>query len=104
MRGEAGGCLLLSVLLGHHYTLQVRSVDHSSVDLELGEGVINLVAGELLAPGHQRMSEPVTAKVLIIVFLQVEYTDIVLKEYFCRYLISTRHPIIFQWLGKLDIT
>ena len=65
MRGEAVGCLFLSVLLGHHYTLEVRSVDHASVDLELGEGVVNLVAGELLAPGHQRMSEPVIAKVLI---------------------------------------
>ena len=34
--------LFLAFFLGHHYTFQVGSVDHSTVDLELSEGIINL--------------------------------------------------------------
>ncbi len=49
---------LVALLLGNHETLDVRSVDHPAVDLELVEGVVYLVRGELLAPGHQRVSEP----------------------------------------------
>merc|ERR1719400_842983 len=49
--------LFLAFLLGHHYTFQVGSVDHSPVDLELAEGIVNLAGTELLSPGHQRVSE-----------------------------------------------
>ena len=49
---------LFVVLLGDHDALEVLRVDHASVDLELAEGVVDLVARELLAPGHQRMAEP----------------------------------------------
>ena len=45
--------LFLAVLLGHHDALEVLGVDHAAVDLELAEGVVNLVRRELLAPGHQ---------------------------------------------------
>ncbi len=44
-------------LLGHHEGLEVGSVDHAAVDLELGEGVIHLGGGELVAEGHEGMSE-----------------------------------------------
>jgi len=50
--------LFLAFFLGHHYTFQVGSVDHSSVDLELPEGIINLRGAELLSPSHERVSEP----------------------------------------------
>ena len=51
--------LFLAILLGDHDALQVLGVDHPAVDLELAEGVVNLVGGELLTPGHQRVPEPV---------------------------------------------
>jgi len=44
--------LFLAFLLGHHYTFQMGSVDHSSVDLELPEGIINFRSAKLLAPSH----------------------------------------------------
>ena len=50
--------LFLAFFLGHHYTFQVGSVDHSSVDLELPEGIINLRGAELFSPSHERVSEP----------------------------------------------
>jgi hypothetical protein len=49
---------LVALLLSDHEALDVRSVDHPAIDLELVEGVVYLVRGELLAPGHQRVSEP----------------------------------------------
>jgi len=49
--------LFLVILLGDHDALQVLGVDHPAVDLELAEGVVNLVGGELLTPGHQRVPE-----------------------------------------------
>ena len=52
--------LFFALFLGHHYTFQMGSVDHSSIDLELPEGIINLRTAELLPPGHERVSEPVT--------------------------------------------
>merc|ERR1712047_130069 len=52
-----GSFLFLAILLGDHDALQVLGVDHPAVDLELAEGVVNLVGGELLSPGHQRMPE-----------------------------------------------
>ena len=51
--------LFLAILLGDHDALQVLGVDHAAVDLELTEGVVDLVGGELLTPGHQRVPEPV---------------------------------------------
>merc|ERR1711936_323098 len=45
--------LFLPVLLGHHDALEVLGVDHPAVDLELAEGVVDLVRRELLTPGHQ---------------------------------------------------
>lgn len=33
------------------------AVDHAAVDLELAEGVVNLVGGELFPPGHQGVTE-----------------------------------------------
>ena len=51
--------LFLVILLGDHDALQVLGVDHPAVDLELTEGVVDLVGGELLTPGHQRVPEPV---------------------------------------------
>jgi len=44
-------------LVGAHESLQVGSVDHATVDLELGEGVVNLGGGELVAEGHEGVSE-----------------------------------------------
>ena len=32
-------------------------VDHAAVDLELGEGIVDLAGGELVAEGHQLSSE-----------------------------------------------
>merc|ERR1719198_2785295 len=52
-----GSFLFLAILLGDHDALQVLGVDHPAVDLELAEGVVNLVGGELLTPGHQRVPE-----------------------------------------------
>jgi len=49
--------LFLAILLGDHDALQVLGVDHAAVDLELAEGVVDLVGGELLTPGHQRVPE-----------------------------------------------
>ena len=54
--------LFLVILLGDHDALQVLGVDHPAVDLELTEGVVDLVGGELLTPGHQRVPEPVERK------------------------------------------
>jgi len=48
---------LFFVLLGDHETLEVLAVDHAAVDLELAEGVVDLVGGELLTPGHQGVAE-----------------------------------------------
>ena len=49
---------LFVVLLCDHEALEVLSIDHSAVDLELAESVVNLVGGELLTPGHQGVTEP----------------------------------------------
>ena len=61
LEGEilGGSDLFLAILLGDHDALQVLGVDHPAVDLELAESVVNLVGGELLTPGHQRVPEPV---------------------------------------------
>merc|ERR1712055_167352 len=40
-----------------HQSLEVSSIDHSTVNLELGKCVINLGGGELVAEGHERVSE-----------------------------------------------
>ena len=40
-------------------------VDHAAVDLELAEGVVNLVGGKLLTPGHQRVPEPVEEEISV---------------------------------------
>ena len=60
--GEVGGggegLGLLPLLLGHHEALDVGRVDHPVLDLELVEGVVYLIGGELLAPGHQGVPEP----------------------------------------------
>jgi len=40
-------------LVGGHETLEVGSVDHAAVDLELGEGIVNLRGGELVSEGHE---------------------------------------------------
>jgi len=45
--------LFFSFLLGNHKGFQVLCVDHSSVNLEFPEGIINFGAGELLTPCHQ---------------------------------------------------
>ena len=50
--------LFLAVLLCHHDALEVLSVDHAAIDLELAESVVNLVRWELLTPGHQWVPEP----------------------------------------------
>ena len=52
--------LFLAFLLRHHDALEVFGVDHAAVDLELAEGVVDLVRRELLAPGHQWVPEPAT--------------------------------------------
>jgi len=44
-------------LVGAHEALEVSGVDHSTVDLELGEGVVDLGGGELVAEGHEGVSE-----------------------------------------------
>ena len=58
-----GSDLFFAILLGDHDALQVLGVDHPAVDLELAEGVVNLVGGELLTPGHQRVPEPVEEEI-----------------------------------------
>jgi len=45
------------LLLRAHETLEVGSVDHATVNLELGEGVVDLGGGELVAEGHEGVSE-----------------------------------------------
>ncbi len=42
----------------YHESFEVVGVDLSALDLELCEGVVDLVAGELVAPRHQRVPEP----------------------------------------------
>ena len=54
--------LFLAFLLRHHDALEVFGVDHAAVDLELAEGVVDLVRRELLTPGHQRVPEPATKR------------------------------------------
>jgi len=44
-------------LLGGHESLEVGSVDHATVNLELGEGIVDLGGGELVAEGHEGVSE-----------------------------------------------
>jgi len=44
-------------LLGAHETLEVGSVDHATVDLEFTEGIVDLGGGELVAKGHEGVSE-----------------------------------------------
>ena len=44
--------------LAHHESFQVSSVDLSVLDLELAEGVVDLLLAELVAPGHQGVPEP----------------------------------------------
>ena len=41
------------------------SVDHSTVNLELAESIIDLCGRKLLAPSHHRMSEPETMTFII---------------------------------------
>merc|ERR1719186_1410063 len=44
-------------LLRAHETLEVGGVDHATVNLELGEGIVDLGGGELVAEGHEGVSE-----------------------------------------------
>jgi len=44
-------------LLRAHETLKVSSIDHATVNLELGEGIVDLGGGELVAEGHEGVSE-----------------------------------------------
>jgi len=44
-------------LVGAHEALQVSGIDHTTVDFELGERVINLRCRELVSEGHERVSE-----------------------------------------------
>jgi len=44
-------------LVGAHETLQVGGIDHSTVDLELSEGIVDFGGGELVAEGHEGVSE-----------------------------------------------
>ena len=60
---------LFFVLLGHHEAFEMLTVDHAAVDLELAEGVVDLVGGELLTPGHQGVAEP--AKKLYFYLLEI---------------------------------
>ena len=76
--------LFLSFFLGHHYTLQVGAVDHSSVDFELPESVINLSAAELLTPGHERVTEPRTRLNVLLSLIKLEqfqvfFSNLVIK-------------------------
>jgi len=48
---------LYSHLVGAHETLQVGGVDHATVDLELSESIVDLGGGELVAEGHEGVSE-----------------------------------------------
>lgn len=67
--GHVGSCFLAGltltawsdglfvVLLCDHEALEVLSIDHAAVDLELAESVVDLIGGELLTPGHQGVTE-----------------------------------------------
>jgi len=44
-------------LVGGHKALQVGSVDHTTIDFELSERVVNLRCRELVAEGHEGVSE-----------------------------------------------
>jgi len=48
---------LYSHLVGAHETLEVGSVDHATVNLELSEGIVDLGGGELVSEGHEGVSE-----------------------------------------------
>ena len=61
------GCVLRIVFLGHHNALQMFSVNHSTVNLELAESIIDLCGRKLLSPSHHRMSEPETMRFFIVV-------------------------------------
>jgi len=56
-RGNSGEWTVVGCLVGGHETLEVGSVDHAAVDLELGEGIVNLRGRELVSEGHERVSE-----------------------------------------------
>jgi len=49
--------VLFFFLFGHHETLEMFSVNHAAINLELTEGIVNLVGSEFLPPGHQGVSE-----------------------------------------------
>ena len=66
------GCVLL-VFLGHHNALQVFSVNHSTVNLELAERIIDLCGRKLLSPSHHRMSEPETMRFIIVVGFMIMF-------------------------------
>ena len=69
--------LFLAILLGDHDALQVLGVDHPAVDLELAEGVVNLVGGELLTPGHQRVPEPVEEEISVLGVMQIRSNQVI---------------------------
>lgn len=57
-------CFLLFLVLGAAQQLDDRlSIDHALlVDGELAEGIVDFLGGELLSPGHQRVSQPVNIR------------------------------------------
>ena len=65
--------VLLSVFLGHHNALQMFSVNHSTVNLELAESIVDLCGRKLLSPSHHRMSEPETMTFIIVVAFMIMY-------------------------------
>jgi len=58
--------MLLAGLLGDHESLKVSCIDHSTIDLELSEGIIDLAGGELVAEGHQLSSEGLSVNLSVL--------------------------------------
>merc|ERR1719468_154002 len=50
-------CLLFTLLLGNHQAFQVSSIDGATIHGKFSKGIINLRGGEVLTPGHQRVTE-----------------------------------------------
>ena len=72
-----GGCLGLLVLLSADQQLQhAGHVDLALVvDVELVEGLVHLLGGELLAPGHQRVPERVAVDGAVALVERLESLD-----------------------------
>jgi hypothetical protein len=108
------GCFSFLLFLCHHESLEVGGVDLSALDLELRESVVDLLGGELVAPGHKRVLEPGMENKQFIRFREVFLTrqsrimvpNMASDEYFTPVtFVRQRYcGIIIRNISKIDIS